>query len=278
MTGSTKKIGDLLATGSLMAFLDTRTSNCEIHGEYESDGKRFLNHEFWTPCPDCDAEEKRKKKLEYDSEMERMKRDRIDYERRKIEERLGRAAIPKAFIGRSLDNYVVCCDASRKALGLARKFVETISDRMDDGGGLIFSGSPGTGKSHLAAAIMQALIPEYSCLYTTVSDIILDVRDTWSGEKSTKQIIEVFTSVDLLTIDEVGAQYGTDSERNTLHDILDKRYRDKKPVIVITNQTGEGFRACLGDPVLDRLKQRCILVPFNWPSYRNQLKPTWGDV
>lgn len=272
-------MGDLLAAGDLMAFLGTRTSTCEIHGEYESDGKRFLRTEFWSPCPDCDAEEKTKAERKRIAAMEEMERIRTERERRKIEETLGKAAIPQKFIGRSFDGFIAESEEQRYALNIARKYANTFAARLEAGQGMVFSGSPGTGKSHLAAAIMQAIMSEHTCLYATAMDLVRAVRSTWrkDSDRSEDDVLGTFTAVDLLVIDEVGVQYGSDGEQNILYDVIDRRYCDIRPTILITNQGKSGFLHYIGERNFDRLRETSKWVPFGWESHRARLN-TWGDV
>jgi DNA replication protein DnaC len=138
------------------------------------------------------------------------------------------------------------------------------------GGSLVLAGKPGTGKSHLAASIMHALMPKYGTRYMTCMDMIRSIRDTWrkGSEMSETQVLNELTKLDLLVIDEVGVQYGTDGEQTIIFDILDRRYREEMPVVLLTNQDAKGFREFIGDRCHDRLKEVGRWVPFDWDSYR----------
>ena len=78
----------------------------------------------------------------------------------------------------------------------------------------------------------------------------------------------MFGSVPLLVIDEIGVQYGTDSEQTILFDVLDKRYRDMRPTILLTNQNTIGLKAFIGERAFDRLTETARWVAFDWPSHR----------
>jgi DNA replication protein DnaC len=136
----------------------------------------------------------------------------------------------------------------------------------------VFSGLPGTGKSHLAAAIMISLIDgKRQVQYVACMAMIRAVRDTWrkGAEQSERSVIAHFgTTVDLLVIDEVGVQYGSDSEQTILFEILDRRYSEMRPTILLTNQDKAGFKSLVGDRVFDRLSETCRWVAFDWESYR----------
>ena len=90
---------------------------------------------------------------------------------------------------------------------------------------------PGNGKTHLAAAILQAVLtPEVR--YTTALDLVRAVRDTWrrDSDRSELQLLSYLERLDLLVIDEIGMQYGTDGEQTILFDVLDRRLADNEYV------------------------------------------------
>ena len=132
----------------------------------------------------------------------------------------------------------------------------------------MLSGNPGTGKSHLAAAILQFILPKHVGAYMTLMDLIRKLRDTWrrDSEMSESQLLAKLQAIPLLVIDEVGVQYGTDGERSILFDVMDRRYREMRPTILMTNLGKDDFRAAVGDRVFDRLTEVARWVPFDWQS------------
>lgn len=237
----------------------TRVDSCAEHGDFEA---RNIFGRVWSKCPQCTAA-RMAEEAKREAEQERRHRDE---RARKL---LGRAAIPQRFIGRSFDNFEADTDAKRAALTAVRDFSESFDGHAAKGRGLILSGKPGTGKSHLAAAVLQAHI-ERDVLYATCLDLIRMVRETWrrDSEQSERQVLAYLGSLDLLAIDEMGVQYGTDGEQTILFDVLDARYREMRPTILLTNQGAEGLRGYLGDRTFDRLRETCRIVAFEWESYR----------
>jgi DNA replication protein DnaC len=75
-------------------------------------------------------------------------------------------------------------------------------------------------------------------------------------------------SVGLLVMDEVGVQYGTDAEKVLLFDVINRRYQDVMPTILLTNLDKAGLREYLGDRAFDRIRENGLLVPFVWESHR----------
>ncbi len=84
--------------------------------------------------------------------------------------------------------------------------------------------------------------------------------------------------IDLLVIDEVGIQFGTDTERMILYEILDLRYEAMLPVILTTNITDlKSLEKLLGERIIDRLFEgESKIVVFEWESHRRFQKAVAG--
>lgn len=252
------------AAGPLSTDLGDREVVCEVHGAYTSRGVRYLrNREVWSRCPDCEEARIARERQE---ENER----RAAAEIARIDAMVEEASIPPRFIGRSFENFKTADAAQEAALKICRAFAENFDQNLKRGSGLILSGLPGTGKSHLAAAILQAIMPAYCGRYTTCMGVIRNVRNTWrrDSEMSETEVLRIYRELPLLVIDEIGVQYGTDGEQTILFDLLDSRYRDMQPTILLTNQDKTGFKSYIGDRSFDRLTETSRWVSFDWPSYR----------
>jgi DNA replication protein DnaC len=253
------------STRPLKESLGERAQECAVHGEYRSSGIRYLgSREVWTLCPDCEeARVAAERRAEAQKQAERAQA--------RLESMLGQAAIPKRFATRSLDNFIATTPGQVHALHLARDFAENFEARAERGDGLIFSGAPGTGKSHLATAIQQYIMPCHASLYITCMGLIRAVRATWGGrdaERSEAEVLREFGTVELLVIDEIGVQSGTDNELSLIFEVLDRRYREMRPTVLLTNQDRAGFKSFVGERVYDRLRETAQWVAFDWESYR----------
>jgi DNA replication protein DnaC len=180
------------------------------------------------------------------------------------------SGIPQRVRGCTFSNFIATTDAQKAAMQSAMDFADSFDARYKAGDSLIFAGRPGTGKGHLAAAIMNRLMPETFCVYTTCLDMIRSVRETWrkDSKHSESEVLRELETAPLLIIDEIGVQYGTDGEQTIIFDVLDRRYRQVVPTIFITNQDKAGFKGYIGDRAYDRLTQVAKWVPFDWQSYR----------
>ena len=267
----------LSAGGPLREELGTRTVSCEVHGDFDSVGVRILllrkPKEIWTGCPGCKADAERLEREQQAAQAEVALKARI-------EESLAQTAIPPRFIGKSLDSYRAETEGQHKALAVCRSYAENFDRHARRGDSLILSGMPGTGKSHLAGAILQAILPRHVGVYVTLMDLIRMLRDTWRRDSTTteSQLLQRLQDVPLLVIDEIGVQYGTDGERAILFDVLDRRYRAMRPVILMTNLGKEDLRTAVGDRVFDRLTEVARWVAFDWPSFRATARKEMRDA
>jgi len=182
------------------------------------------------------------------------------------------ASAQLAFRGKSFANFIVDTDAKQAALKVAKDFAENIEQHCERGTTLVFSGLPGTGKSHLALAIAAHVMDEATVFYTNALDSIRRVRDTWrrDSEQSETEVLRMFGEIDLLIIDEVGVQYGTEGEQVIMFDIINRRYRDMRPTILLTNLGKQGMKEYLGERSFDRLREDGIWVAFDWESFRGK--------
>lgn len=166
----------------------------------------------------------------------------------------------------SFDNYEETEETSENK----RKCKEYV-DNWPQGGGVIMLGGVGTGKTHLAVSICKELCDKgVICGISTVTKIIRKVRSSWKNKiiETEQEIINSFLRPGLLIIDEVGSQYGTDSERITINEIVNDRYERLLPTILIGNVKMSELSEIMGARVVDRVCHEGIKLVFNWNSYR----------
>lgn len=240
---------------------------CEKHGEYESIGTEMpiLRRVFWSGCPACATEHD-------EAEKKRRTAEEEDYRQRRMEQRLSTSGIPMRFRDRTFENYVADTDDKRHALQIASDFAANFGGHLQTGTTVVFSGKPGTGKSHLAIAAAMVVMSSGTALYLNALDLVRMVRDTWrrDSEMTETAVLQELSTVSLLVIDEIGVQYGTEGEQVILFDVLNRRYRDLMPTILLTNLGAKGMKEFLGERSFDRLREGGIWVAFDWESHRGR--------
>jgi len=185
--------------------------------------------------------------------------------------------LKKRFVTKTFANFEIYSRKSPKkqteVYEIAKDFAQNFSHHLQLGTWLLFSGSVGTGKSHLSAAVINEVVKQgHTCLYTKMHRLLREVKDTFNKNSHVTQneVISHLENVDLLIIDEIGVQFGTDTERMIIYDILDARYENVKPIILTTNVTNlKVLEKLLGEKIIDRLYEKeSRIITFHWESYR----------
>ncbi len=244
--------------------LKTEPRTCAEHGEYLS--RNFIG-KVWSKCPDCNkaAEDKERAEKEVAEREAKLKGWQM---------RVGGAGIPERFQSRSLDTFEAKTEPQRHALQFAREFAGSF-EAGSKGRSAIFIGKPGTGKTHLAVGIgMHLLRQNRPVLFTTVMRAIRRVKDTWAkgSEESESQAIAALVYPELLILDEVGVQFGSEFEKNMLFDVLNERYERRKSTLLMSNLPLPEVQGYLGERIFDRLREDGgRYIPFDWESHRTKV-------
>lgn len=232
------------------------TLNCRQHGSYAGTVTALDGIEFPSRCPRCEAEEA--------ENAEQQQRLRLAELRRE-------SGIPTRYADVSFDTFRVEHAGQQRALEQAKALVAAVLKDPHTAPNVIFAGGPGTGKTHLSCAIVRELIPHRQVRRRKVMDLIRILRETWrrDSERTTREVVHFYASLPLLIIEEVGTTYGAESERVDIFDIMDARYENQLPTLLITNLDAEELTKEIGERVVDRLRDGDrVMVPFNWQSRR----------
>lgn len=249
---------------------EVTTAMCDEHGEFTQRVTHILGKAFRSPCPECSAIRQRE-------EEQRAKASESLIRMMDLERRLGAAAIPKRFASKGFDQYKTPGEGQKRVLGVCRRYVETFDRQLEDGRCLLLLGTPGTGKTHLAASIANELIQcGASVVYRTMGDILQAIRATYDrySEKTEAQILGALVTPELLIVDEIGVskEKPSDFELTTTFSIINGRYERQLPTVIVSNLGIGELPAAMGDRAFDRLKEnRCIALVFDWPSARMEV-------
>ena len=258
-------IGDALPAAfgeSGLAAIRARNSEvvvrCPEHGEFTRGD--LLKLSMWEDvCPEC--------RRARDEAFQREQRIKAAVQYFKTA-----SGVPPRFQEASFDGYRPGNENARKILEHMREYAENFEQNHKLGRSLILCGKAGTGKTHLSCALLRSLAHEQGITgkYATAYRAVQEVRESYgSRDVSELRAMEAFIKPDLLVLDEIGAQYGTDSEHLILFTIINGRYEAMKPTIVISNLNVDGMKKYLDERGYDRLRENggAVLV-FDWGSHR----------
>jgi DNA replication protein DnaC len=198
-----------------------------------------------------------------------------------LERAVGGCGIPARYRGRGFDDFEAACPGKRHALAVCRAYAGDFAAVRRRGSCLLLLGGPGTGKTHLACAILAQVIGAgHTGLFLTVASALRVIRDAYSprGQRSELEAFALLTQPDLLVFDELGVAAGNPATRRALlFDILNERYGALRPTVLLGNLTLAELGVYLGERLMERLLDAGgTTVPFNWPSYRPR-HPGTGD-
>jgi DNA replication protein DnaC len=150
------------------------------------------------------------------------------------------ARIPLRYINCSLDNFKSEQNSSQN-IGF-RYASRLVLDYPAVDRGLLFMGAAGVGKTHLAVAIIKGLLAKgFACLFTEFGSLLKEIQGSYNpiSKSSELRVLAPVYQADVLVLDELGATIPTDWVRDTMYQIINKRYNDKKLTIFTTNYLDE---------------------------------------
>jgi DNA replication protein DnaC len=144
--------------------------------------------------------------------------------------------VPSRYIDCSFETFK---SRGKKSLETALFFARSlVADYPAVDRGLLFMGPSGVGKTHLAVSIIKDLSQRgFGCLFVEFGSLLKQIQDSYNpiSKSSEFSVLAPVYQADVLVLDELGAAIPTDWVRDTMYQIINKRYNDKKLTIVTTN-------------------------------------------
>lgn len=227
------------------------------------------------------AEKAAREEAERKAEEDRRIRERI----KKI---IGESGMGDRFQRRTFDTFEVTED-NRKAAIAARRYADGFEALLPKRGepepgrnGLFISGPPGTGKTHLAAAIANHLITQgQPVVCMTMIDLLERIKRTFSrGDTDEGSVLRIYKTAPLLVIDDMGKEPPTEWAISTVYNIINGRYEAYLPTIVTTNYATDALIARMtprdtrddttARATIDRLMEMCRAIVLTGESWRSR--------
>jgi len=156
--------------------------------------------------------------------------------------------------------------ATKAAVAEVRRYVEQLDERLDEGRGLWLFGDTGTGKTTLAMLVSKAALEVgHSVAIYSLPKLLARIRRTYDSEPGGDSYLAFFerlTSVDLLHIDDLGAEKRSDWVLEQLYALINERYESQRSVIVTTNLPEGELEEQIGARTVSRLSEICDGVPL----------------
>ncbi len=183
------------------------------------------------------------------------------------------AVIPRRYRDASFDRPPVT-DIDPAVVSATRRFARSIDRKLDAGHGLWFMGPVGTGKTTLAMLVSKAaLAAGRTVAIYSLPDLLRKIRQTFD-DGSHDDLFEQLAMVDLLHIDDIGAEQTTPWVLEELYSIVNARYEDERSIVITTNILDrEALCAQITERTVSRLTEMCDELPLLGHDRRLEPRP-----
>jgi DNA replication protein DnaC len=155
-------------------------------------------------------------------------------------------------------------DMDVRIVAATRRFADSIDANLDAGRGLWFMGPVGTGKTTLAMLVSKAALKiGRSVAIYSLPRLLNEIRDMYRTDRSHVDLLDRLTSVDLLHIDDIGAERTNDWVLEELYSIVNARYEDQRSIVITTN-IDDRDKLCeqITARTVSRLTEMCEELPL----------------
>jgi DNA replication protein DnaC len=190
--------------------------------------------------------------------------------------------IPRRYEGVSFDRPPVS-DIARIApdqIQSVRRYVREISEHLNTGKGLWIQGDVGTGKTTLAMLVSKAALDAgRSVAIYSLPRLLNLLRESMDSEGGMLDFMDRLTAVDLLHLDDLGAENQTDWVLEQLYSIVNSRYEAERAIVATTNLMPDQLSERLGSRTVSRLVEICgDLIPLFGEDKRREFRAPAGSA
>lgn len=194
-------------------------------------------------------------------EAERELRRELD----RVKELASYSLVDERFHESTFDRFTASTPEDQRVLRICRNYVEHFDEMLAQNAGLIFYGSPGTGKTFAASCIANALMEKR--VPVLVTSIVRLTAGAFGDDLNA--LLERMNTARLLVLDDFGAERNTEFKAEQIFTVIDARYAAKKPMIITTNLTDFKTETDMRRKrVYDRIFEVCTPIKMNGESKR----------
>lgn len=180
-------------------------------------------------------------KCQLDEIVHKEEEERIERRNQQLADAKVVALLGKRYANASFDKAKIT-DDNQQAYKVAKSYAEKYEKMLDNGYGFYVYGNTGCGKTHLLACVCNYLLEhDQRCIFTTLTDILNEIRSTYSRYQSADTVIEKYAKIPFLFLDDFGKEgyKKTNGELGWLDEmlftIINKRYNNMLPTIISSN-------------------------------------------
>jgi DNA replication protein DnaC len=192
--------------------------------------------------------------------------------------------IPRRFHGVGFDREPVLSleRSNPHTVREVRRYVDAVSDRLAEGRGLWFRGDVGTGKTTLAMLISRrAMEAGHTVAIYSLPRLLALLRDTYSDDSDTTllALVDRLCAVDLLHLDDVGAEQSSEWVLEQLYTIVNGRYEEGRAIVLTTNLDDAELEGQIGARTVSRLNEICgVALPVYGEDRRKDAHIRYPEV
>jgi len=238
---------------------------CAAHGAYDATLSHFESalggfFQRKSTCPTCKREALQKQAANEEAAKRRL-----------VAKIRAESGVPARFAGSDFDRYQAPTPPIKQARDTLSAFAARWQQQAATGQSLLLVGGPGTGKTHLAAAVVNAIADNLvEAAYGTAAELVGGIKSGYGkrgGDQHVTESMRWLQTAPLLVIDELDVGL-SEHDLTLLFRVIDSRYADLRPMILISNRPMDQLEQLLGQRVIDRLRECAFTVNFDWPSHR----------
>jgi len=238
---------------------DRQPAHCDRHGPFESllwamvkPSQAPFCKPFWSKCPVCNEE------IQREQDELAAKARGTSNEAVRIRRLLEEAGVQARYSSCTLGNFNTALPKQKVAHKWASDYAYKFDQVLESGRSHTLIGNNGTGKTHLCVAIMRhVLLKGGTARYVSCLNLLARFKATFGDRaiETDRVVFADYVMPDLLVVDEIGRHGDSDYDRAALFRVIDHRYQNCKPTLLVTNLPAADYANMMGVSLLDRMRE-----------------------